>query len=65
MTQAKFKIYLAGPDVFFADAKERFAALEAECEMLGLVGLRPADGGALARNSALANPAPGDIARQI
>ena len=38
-------VYLAGPDVFCADAVERFAALEAACSALGLRGIRPSDGG--------------------
>lgn len=38
-------IYLAGPDVFFPNAKMHFEALEARCAMLGLKGVRPSDGG--------------------
>lgn len=41
-------IYLAGPDVFRPDARERYARMEHACERLGLVGLRPSDGGAQA-----------------
>lgn len=39
------RIYLAGPDVFFADAAAHFDALEARCAALGLRGFRPSDGG--------------------
>lgn len=39
------RIYLAGPDVFFPDSKQIFAALLAHCERLGMVGLVPSDGG--------------------
>ena len=38
-------IYLAGPDVFFPNAKMHFEALEARCAALGLKGVRPSDGG--------------------
>lgn len=38
-------VYLAGPDVFFAQANEHFDRLEALCHRYGLKGLRPSDGG--------------------
>jgi nucleoside 2-deoxyribosyltransferase len=38
-------VYLAGPDVFFPDSPRIFAALKAQCEGLGMVGLEPSDGG--------------------
>lgn len=37
------KVYLAGPDVFYADAIERGERLKAVCEGLGMVGLFPLD----------------------
>ena len=39
------KIYLAGPDVFFRNATAHFDALQARCAALGLLGVRPSDGG--------------------
>jgi nucleoside 2-deoxyribosyltransferase len=39
------RIYLAGPDVFFAHSARIFAALAAHCERLGLQALVPTDGG--------------------
>lgn len=39
------RIYLAGPDVFFADSDPIFRQLQALCERLGLLGLVPSDGG--------------------
>ena len=39
------KIYLAGPDVFFRDADAHFDTLQACCAALGLLGVRPSDGG--------------------
>lgn len=39
------KVYLAGPDVFYPNANEVFAELEAICASHDLVGLRPSDGG--------------------
>ncbi|HYF59902.1 MAG TPA: nucleoside 2-deoxyribosyltransferase [Burkholderiaceae bacterium] len=39
------RVYLAGPDVFLPDADARFEAMEARCRALGLVGVRPSDGG--------------------
>ena len=39
------KIYLAGPDVFFRDADAHFDTLQARCAALGLLGVRPTDGG--------------------
>ncbi|MDD5000649.1 MAG: nucleoside 2-deoxyribosyltransferase [Thiomonas arsenitoxydans] len=38
------RIYLAGPDLFFADADERYARLKAACQFAGLVGVAPNDG---------------------
>jgi len=39
------RIYLAGPDVFFPDARQIFDALKAHCARLGLEGVEPSDGG--------------------
>ena len=39
------KIYLAGPDVFFRNANAHFDGLQARCAALGLLGVRPSDGG--------------------
>lgn len=39
------RIYLAGPDVFFPDARRIFDTLKAQCERLGLEGVEPSDGG--------------------
>jgi nucleoside 2-deoxyribosyltransferase len=38
-------VYLAGPDVFRPDAQACYARMERQCAALGLVGLRPSDGG--------------------
>jgi nucleoside 2-deoxyribosyltransferase len=38
-------IYLAGPEVFFADSHTHFDALEALCVEHGVRGVRPSDGG--------------------
>jgi nucleoside 2-deoxyribosyltransferase len=38
-------VYLAGPDVFRPDAQACYERMERQCEALGLVGLRPSDGG--------------------
>lgn len=38
------RVYLAGPDLFFPDANERYARLKALCAELGLVGVSPLDG---------------------
>jgi len=38
------KIYLAGPDVFFPDARTHFDALNAKCRSHGCIGVRPSDG---------------------
>jgi nucleoside 2-deoxyribosyltransferase len=38
-------VYLAGPDVFFADSQAHFDALQARCADHGLRGVRPSDGG--------------------
>jgi nucleoside 2-deoxyribosyltransferase len=38
-------VYLAGPDVFFADSQSHFDALQARCAHHGLRGVRPSDGG--------------------
>lgn len=37
------KIYLAGFDVFYPDAKERAVAMKVQCAALGLEGVFPAD----------------------
>jgi nucleoside 2-deoxyribosyltransferase len=57
------KIYLAGPDVFFPNAENRFDHLDALCYERGMLGLRPSDAGmsALAANGV----PPQEIARQI
>ena len=39
------RIYLAGPDVFFADSRRIFAGLAVQCERLGLQAVVPTDGG--------------------
>lgn len=39
------RIYLAGPDVFFANAAQHFSTLKAKCAAAGFVGVEPADGG--------------------
>ncbi|MEI7445409.1 MAG: nucleoside 2-deoxyribosyltransferase [Burkholderiales bacterium] len=38
-------VYLAGPDVFRPDAPDRYRRMETLCARMGLVGLRPSDGG--------------------
>jgi nucleoside 2-deoxyribosyltransferase len=38
-------IYLAGPEVFFADSNVHFDSLQALCADRGLRGVRPCDGG--------------------
>jgi nucleoside 2-deoxyribosyltransferase len=38
-------LYLAGPDVFRADAPACYEQMQRVCEQRGLVGLRPSDGG--------------------
>jgi nucleoside 2-deoxyribosyltransferase len=53
-------VYLAGPDVFRPDATARYEHLERCCASLGLVGLRPSDGGL----STTANPGNGVHAAQ-
>ena len=40
----RFRVYLAGPDVFYADAESRYARLKALCEAHGLEGVAPIDG---------------------
>ena len=42
--RARPRVYLAGPDVFFADSEKIFQNLLAHCERLGMVGLVPSDG---------------------
>lgn len=37
------RVYLAGPDVFFADAAARAARMKAECAQFGLMGVFPLD----------------------
>jgi nucleoside 2-deoxyribosyltransferase len=41
----KPRIYLAGPDVFFPDAKASFDYLIDLCSSFGLIGVPPSDGG--------------------
>jgi nucleoside 2-deoxyribosyltransferase len=54
-------IYLAGPDVFRADAPACYERMARTCARLGLVGLRPSDGG-----SALGAPCTGaSLAQRI
>ena len=43
MKKVKFKVYLAGPDVFRKDAKEHGARLKKKCDLLNLEGLFPLD----------------------
>ncbi len=43
------RVYLAGPDVFFADSAARAARMKAACAQLGLIGVFPLD------------PAPGTV----
>jgi nucleoside 2-deoxyribosyltransferase len=43
----KLTIYLAGPDLFFADADDRYSRLKAACAFAGLDGVAPNDGLAL------------------
>lgn len=38
------RIYLAGPDLFFPDAAERYARLKAACAHAGLIGVEPNEG---------------------
>lgn len=57
MTQAKPKIYLAGPDVFFSDVEDRFQRLETLCQERGMQGLRPSDDGVFAPENAGMSPA--------
>lgn len=42
-THRQPRIYLAGPTVFFRDADQAFAALEAACHARGLLPVRPAE----------------------
>ena len=42
---ASTTVYLAGPDVFRPDAEACYARMERLCTALGLVALRPSDGG--------------------
>ncbi len=39
-----FRIYLAGPDLFYTDAADRYARLKAICAQYGLEGVAPTDG---------------------
>jgi len=39
------RVYLAGPDVFFPARAQIFARLLAQCDVLGMVGVPPTDGG--------------------
>lgn len=52
MTRTNPKIYLAGPDVFFVTANDRFKRLERMCEERGLQGVRPSDDGVFAPENA-------------
>lgn len=38
------RIYLAGPDLFFRGAEDRYARLKAACNFAGLTGVAPNDG---------------------
>ncbi|MGC8732430.1 MAG: nucleoside 2-deoxyribosyltransferase, partial [Halothiobacillaceae bacterium] len=38
------RIYLAGPDLFYPDAMDRYARLKALCESYGVIGVSPLDG---------------------
>lgn len=40
----KPRVYLAGPDLFFPDAEERYSRLKAMCTAHGLDGVAPTDG---------------------
>ncbi|MDD0838042.1 nucleoside 2-deoxyribosyltransferase [Curvibacter sp. HBC61] len=48
----KPRVYLAGPDVFYPDARERGRQMQALCAELGLVGLYPLDGDLSAQGDA-------------
>lgn len=48
----KPRVYLAGPDVFYPDARERGRQMQALCTDLGLVGLYPLDGDLSAQGDA-------------
>jgi len=37
------RIYLAGPDLFFPDAADRYARIKAACQSAGMVGVAPND----------------------
>jgi len=39
------RVYLAGPDVFFPARAQIFGRLLAQCDVLGMVGVPPTDGG--------------------
>jgi nucleoside 2-deoxyribosyltransferase len=54
-------IYLAGPDVFRPDAPACYERMERACAALGLVGLRPSDGGPAPGASCT----PGELAQRI
>lgn len=58
------KIYMAGPDVFFRNANAHFDALLAHCAALGLLGVRPSDGG-LSQSEPGAQGSGDEIAQRI
>jgi nucleoside 2-deoxyribosyltransferase len=43
MNRRSFRVYLAGPDVFFSDPKGRGEALKEQCRREGLEGVYPLD----------------------
>ena len=57
------RVYLAGPDLFFADAAARYARLEALCAARGLQGMQPSDAGVAALREA--GVAPAEMAARI
>jgi nucleoside 2-deoxyribosyltransferase len=38
------RVYLAGPDLFYPDAEERYGRLRAACKSAGMIGIAPNDG---------------------
>lgn len=60
------RIYLAGPDVFYRNASDRFARLRALCARCGCEGVAPADADAAAAKDEGARGAHGDeLAEEI
>lgn len=57
------KVYLAGPDVFFANAAEHFQSLKQACAQVGLEGVIPSDGGICAQ--AHESRAPSQVSQTI